>query len=222
MNFSDEDLIPLSGIQHYVFCPRQWALWQLDQVWDDNALTVEGSWLHRNVDNPFFRESGADGAITLRGLRVASHTLGFSGICDAVEIYPKENAPKGKKAMLKSGQFEAMPVEYKHGRPKANDCDRMQVVAQAVMLEEMLGVRIDRGAVFYWETRHREHFDITSEMRERLAMLAGEMHDILRHRTLPAADRKPHCRNCSLKDTCLPEMSGKSAKAYLRKSLAEI
>lgn len=147
--YKDEQLLQLSGIQHYMFCPRQWALIHLEQVWADNYLTAEGSLLHQNVDNPFFRESGRGNTITLRGIRLASNRLGLSGITDAVEIYPHPDAPKGKKQILESRRFEALPVEYKRGKPKLNDCDRSQLCAQAMILEEMLGVEINRGAIFY-------------------------------------------------------------------------
>lgn len=103
-------MLQLSGIQHYVFCPRQWALMQLEQVWIDNSLTAEGSLLHKNVDNPFARETSASSVITLRGIRLDSSSLGFSGIADAVEIIPFENAPSSKKDILMSKLYLARPV----------------------------------------------------------------------------------------------------------------
>ena len=220
--YTDEEMLQLSGIQHFVFCPRQWALIHLEQVWADNALTMEGSLLHQNVDNPFFREKGHSAAITLRGFRLASPRLGLSGIADAVEIYPFPNAPDNKKDILKSLLFEAIPIEYKRGKPKLSDCDRMQVAAQALILEEMLKVDIDKGAIFYWETRHREYINIDEDMKRRVMEISSEMHLTARSGILAPAVRKKHCNNCSLLDYCLPSLSGKSAKKYIQNSFSEI
>lgn len=216
--YSEHEMLQLSGIQHYVFCPRQWALLTLEQVWSDNALTAEGSLLHKNVDNPFSRETSASSVITLRGIRLVSTELGLSGIADAVEIIPFEDAPASKKDILKSKLYVARPVEYKRGKPKISDCDRIQVACQAMILGEMLGVEIHQGAVFYWEIRHREYFDITEEMRAQVRAIATQMHSMARTQLLPAAVKKKHCRNCSLIDYCLPSLAGKSAAKYLSDS----
>lgn len=215
-------MLQLSGIQHYVFCPRQWALIHLEQLWADNCLTAEGTLLHENVDNPFFRETNGSQTITLRGLHVASPVLGLSGIADAVELYPYCNAPATKNELLKSRQFDALPIEYKRGKPKTNDCDRIQVAAQAIILEEMLGVKIRKGAVFYWETRHREYFDISEELRVEVLRVAAEMHSAVKSNTLPTAIKRAHCRNCSLLDFCLPSLNGRSAKKYISDSIGSI
>ncbi|MDE6717177.1 MAG: CRISPR-associated protein Cas4 [Muribaculaceae bacterium] len=217
--YSEYEMLQLSGIQHYVFCPRQWALMQLEQVWADNSLTVEGSLLHQNVDNPFLRETNGSQVITLRGFRLASDTLGLSGVADAIEIYPFENAPKSKPAILSSKQYTALPIEYKRGKPKISDCDRMQVSAQAMILEEMLGIKIQKGAIFYWEVRHREYFDITDEIKSEVCRLSEEMHAIVKTDKLPRAIKNSHCKNCSLYDYCLPSLKGKSAKKYLLESI---
>ncbi len=220
--YSDEEMLQLSGIQHYVFCPRQWALIHLEQLWADNALTTEGSILHSNVDNPFFRETNGTSVITIRGFRIASHALGLSGIADAIEIYPFPEAPSTKTAIIESGLFNALPVEYKRGRPKVSDCDRIQATAQSLILEEMLNIEINRCALFYWETRHREYVDITAELREATRNIANDMHRMVKDNILPPAIRKSHCRNCSLIDYCLPSLTGKSAQKYLKESLSSI
>lgn len=116
-HYSEEEMLQLSGIQHYVFCPRQWALIHIEQIWSDNTLTTEGSLLHQNVDNPYLRETNGSSVITLRSLRVSSAVLGLSGMADVVEIIPFENAPLHKKAILKSKLFTALPIEYKRGKP---------------------------------------------------------------------------------------------------------
>ena len=219
--YADEDMLQLSGIQHYVFCPRQWALIHLEQQWTDNYLTAQGSMLHTNVDNPAVRETNGSPTITLRGLRLASPRLGISGIADAVEIKPHQGAPKSKKALLRSKQYTLLPVEYKRGRPKTTDCDRLQVVAQAMILEEMLGVRATEGAIFYWEVRHREYFDITDAQRAEVERIVGEMHSLIETGTMPPGRRTSSCRSCSLTDTCMPRISAKSAKNYLNTLLDE-
>ena len=217
--YSEEEMLQLSGIQHYVFCPRQWALIHLEQIWADNTLTTEGSLLHQNVDNPYLREPNGSSVITLRSLRLSSPNLGLSGIADAVEIFPFESAPPRKQAILKSRLFTALPIEYKRGKPKTTDCDRLQVVAQALILEEMLSVKITQGAIFYWETRHREYFDITEEMKTMVRTISNEMHAIVNNGTLPKAIKKSHCRSCSLLDYCLPSLTGRSAKKYLQEAV---
>lgn len=220
--YTEEEMLQLSGLQHYVFCPRQWALIHLEQLWADNILTAEGTLLHQNVDNPYLRETNGSNVVTLRGLRIASPDLGLSGIADAVEIIPFDDAPNQKQTLLKSKLFFALPIEYKRGKPKTTDCDRLQVVAQAIMIEEMFSIHIDKGAIFYWEIRHREYFDITDEMRSMVKKMANEMHAIVKSGILPKAIKKSHCRNCSLIDYCLPSLTGKSAKRYLQDSLKSI
>ncbi len=185
--YKDEEMLQLSGIQHYVFCPRQWALIHLEQLWSENALTTEGALLHGNVDNPYIRETNGTSVITLRGIRLASSILGLSGTADAIEIYPFENAPEGKRDILKSGLFHVLPIEYKRGKPKISDCDRIQVTAQSLILEEMLNVTIDRGAIFYWEIRHREYFDITPDLKDTTREIASEMHRMTDENIIPPA-----------------------------------
>ncbi|MDE6408663.1 MAG: CRISPR-associated protein Cas4 [Muribaculaceae bacterium] len=217
--YDEEEMLQLAGIQHYMFCPRQWALIHIEQVWEENYLTTEGSLLHQNVDNPFMRETGHTDVLTLRGLRISSSQLGISGIADALEIHPYDDAPKGKADILKNKRYEALPVEYKRGKPKINDCDRMQVAAQCVLLEEMLGIPIHRGAIFYWETRHREYVNVDQEMKGRVVKICAEMHEIFQSRRMPIAVKRRECRSCSLYDQCLPSLQGKSVKKYLKDSI---
>lgn len=220
--YTDEEMLQLSGIQHYVFCPRQWALIHIEQQWADNSLTAEGSLLHKNVDNPFLRETNGTQTITLRSFRLASPVLGLSGIADAIEIIPHANAPTTKQRLLKSKLYDAMPIEYKRGKTKTSDCDRIQVTAQAMILEDMLGLKIFKGAIFYWETRHREYFDITNKLKEDTLKIVSEMHAIFNDGTIPKAIKKSHCKNCSLLDICLPSLKGRSAIEYLSASIKSI
>lgn len=221
-NYAEEDMLQLSGIQHYMFCPRQWALIHIEQLWADNSLTTEGTLLHENVDNPFHREKNGSDTITLRGFRLSSQVLGLSGIADAIEIYPYPDAPSSKHELLKSRLYDALPVEYKRGKPKTNDCDRIQVTAQAIILEEILGVKIKQGAIFYWEVRHREYFDISDDLRNQVLNTTYEMHITFNSNTLPPAVKKGHCKNCSMLDYCLPALKGRSAKKYISDSIDSI
>lgn len=217
--YTEDEMLQLSGIQHYVLCPRQWALICMEQYWEDNGLTTEGSILHANVDNPFYRETSGSNILTLRGLRLSSKKLGLSGIADAVEIIPHSEERMTKARLLESGKFDMLPIEYKRGTRKINDCDRIQVTAQALMLEEQFKIRINRGAIFYWQDRHREYFEISDDLRRRTEEMACEMHRIIDSMSIPKSEKKPHCNKCSLIDYCMPGISGKSANRYIEESI---
>lgn len=220
--YEEAQMLQLSGIQHFMFCPRQWALIQIEQLWEDNFLTTEGSILHKNVDNPELREtSSRDRTITLRGLRLSSKRLGFEGIADAVEIIPYPDAPRDKSELLKSGLFSIFPVEYKRGHRKINDCDRLQLTAQAMILEEMFGKEIKNGAIFYWEERHREYIEISETLRNQVISTSELMHHLMEEGKTPTAIRKQSCKRCSLLELCLPELSEKKVSNYLKKIFDE-
>lgn len=214
--YAEHEMLPLSGIQHYSFCPRQWALIHVEQLWEDNRLTVEGSLLHANVDNPFARETNGSEIVTLHGVRLVSTILGLTGTADVVELSPlKSETRLTKKELIASRRFSVTPVEYKRGHRKANDCDRLQVGAQAMALEEMLGVEVKYGSIFYWEERHRECFEITEEIRRDIADMSERMHGIIESGILPAADKCRSCRSCSLSDLCMPKIAKLDVGSYL-------
>jgi len=181
-------MLPLSGLQHLAFCPRQWALIHLEQVWVENRLTAEGRLLHERVDLP--GRSRRDGVRTVRSMWLESRRLRLTGRADVVEFRP-----------------EPYPLEYKHGKRKPTDCDAVQLCAQAFCLEEMLGVSIPQGAIFYGNPRRRLEIAFTPELRERAEQLTETMHSLYRSRVTPAAQPGPHCRSCSLVDICLPEVT---------------
>lgn len=213
--YDQEEMLQLSGIQHYMFCPRQWALIYVEQLWEDNILTTEGSLLHENVDNPHNRDKNGSSIITLRGIRLESKILGFSGIADAVEIHPSNDAPLRKCDLLKSKKYSIVPVEYKRGKRKISDCDRIQVAAQAMSLEEMLDVKITQGAVFYWSERHREYFEIYDALRNKVIDASYHMHKMIRDHITPKVKEHKGCKNCSLFDVCLPNISFSKVSNYL-------
>lgn len=217
--YTEEEMLQLSGIQHYVLCPRQWALIHMEQYWEDNGLTAEGTLLHANVDNPFYRETSGTNILTLRGLRLSSKRLGLSGIADAVEIIPHSEDRMTKAQLLESGKYDMLPIEYKRGTKKISDCDRIQVTAQAMILEEQFKVHIKQGAIFYWQDRHREYFEISDELRRQTEEISIEMHRILETNTIPKSERKRHCQKCSLMDYCMPGISERSAKRYVEESI---
>jgi CRISPR-associated exonuclease Cas4 len=183
---ADDDTLPISGLQHLAFCPRQWALIHLEQVWVENVRTAEGRLLHERADLP--GESRRASVRTARGMWLRSERLHLTGRADIVEFRP---AP--------------YPVEYKRGKSKPNDCDTVQLCAQALCLEEMLETTIARGAIFYGNPRRRLEVEFTSELRQRTEELAATMHRLYRSGVTPAATPGPYCRNCSLVDVCLPE-----------------
>ena len=168
-----DSYLPMSGIQHFCFCRRQWALIHLEQQWAENLRTAEGHLLHERCHDEALHEKRG-GLLTVRGLRVVSHRLQLSGVCDVVEF---RASPEGVPLQDYPGLWLPLPVEYKHGSPKANDADRLQLCAQAMALEEMLVCEIPRGALFYAETRRREWVALTPELRQKTQAVAAEMND---------------------------------------------
>ena len=189
-----DDALPLSGLQHLAFCPRQWALIHLEQAWAENRLTAEGRLLHERADLP--GQSRRHDLRTVRGLMLESRRLRLTGRADVVEFRP-----------------EPFPVEYKRGKRKPTDCDLVQLCAQALCLEEMLGVAVPRGAIFYGEPRRRIDVELTQELRTRTELLAATMHRLYAAHHTPAAQLGKHCERCSLIDICLPQATAHSAVA---------
>ncbi|WP_341299432.1 CRISPR-associated protein Cas4 [Lysinibacillus sp. FSL H8-0500] len=212
MAYNEEQFLMLSGLQHFVFCRRQWALIHIEQVWEDNVLTVEGNTLHEKADDPFVREKRGD-TIYVRALPVHSPTLGISGICDMVEFTRTIN---GITLANEEGQFAVKPIEYKRGAPKKHDADIVQLVAQVFCLEEMLQTTIDEAALYYHETRRREIVVITEEWRDKVIAMVKEMHQYYERKHTPRVKAGKHCKNCSLQHICLPELLNKeSVFAYI-------
>lgn len=213
-----DDYLPMSGIQHFAFCRRQWALIHLEQQWAENLRTAEGRLDHARCHDDTQTEHRKDLLIT-RGMRVVSHRLRMAGNCDVVEFrasaagIPLQNTP---------GLWQPYPVEYKHGHAKETDADRLQLCAQAMALEEMLVCTIPEGALYYCETRHRETVSFTQELRTTTQRMADEMNQYFARGYTPKVRPGKHCSACSLKELCLPVLCQKAdAKAYLRSHLDE-
>lgn len=212
--YTPDDLLPLSGIQHFLFCRRQWALIHVETQWKENVLTAEGRLLHQKVDDPFFTEV-RNGVILARAVPVASYRLGLSGICDAVEFTP---SAEGAILPGRNEKYLPAPVEYKRGRPKSNPVDEVQLCAQAMCLEEMISVSIPVGYLFYGETRHRTPVTLGNELRHMVQKIAWEMHTYFERGYTPKVKPSKACRSCSLMDICLPYVQQKTmpASAYIR------
>ena len=153
--YDEDEFLALSGIQHFAFCRRQWALIHLEQAWADNVLTAEGDLMHRRAHDDELRERRGD-ILVVRGLAVHSRALGLAGTCDVVEFHKDES---GHPLAGEDGLWRPVPVEYKRGHSKAGDADRLQLAAQALCLEEMLGCDVLAGFLFYGETKVRERVE---------------------------------------------------------------
>ncbi len=202
---NEEEYLMISGLQHFDFCRRQWALIHIEQLWEENALTVEGHLIHRICDDGSQNEK-RNNIITMRALRVNSHELGLSGICDVVEFYESDD---GIELNDYIGKWQPVPVEYKHGHSKVIDADRLQLCAQGMALEEMFVCSIQFGFMFYHETRRREKVEFNEDLRDKVRKMSKEMHNFYCRGWTPSVRITKKCKNCSLSDLCLPELDNK-------------
>jgi len=219
---TEDDLLPISALQHMRFCPRQCALIHIERLWSENRLTAKGRIMHAKVhDSP--GESRGDLYIA-RGLRLKSLELGLSGQADVVEFHRTGDRTGGAELPGRDGRWIPFPVEYKRGKPKRNDCDRVQLCAQAICLEEMLGVSIPRGALFYGKTKRRQPVEFDDELRATTTRTAEELHDMFESGVTPAPSRTPACRSCSMQDCCLTSRADGAGKAerYVKRTLRAI
>lgn len=208
----------MSGIQHFSFCRRQWALIHLEQQWAENLRTTEGQLLHRRCHDETFHEKRGN-LLVVRGMRVVSHRLKMTGTCDVVEFHAD---PEGIALEGFPGHWLPVPVEYKHGSPKINDADRLQLCAQAMALEEMLVCTIPQAFLFYAETRRRETVELTPELRQKAQSMAEEMSRLFARGYTPKVKPGKHCNACSLKELCLPALCRRAdAAGYVRTYLLE-
>lgn len=206
----------LSGIQHFAFCRRQWALIHIEQLWEENLRTTEGELLHEKCHDGYSSECRRE-VIISRGMPIFSRTLGASGECDVVEF---RRSKSGITLNGRDGLYEVFPVEYKHGEPKNDDIDILQLAAQAICLEEMLCCEISRGAVFYGKTKRRLNVEITAELKQSVREMFAEMHGYFDHGYVPKVKPAKSCNACSLKNLCLPVLCKiRSAREYLDENL---
>lgn len=216
--YAEDDYLMLSGLQHFAFCRRQWALIHIEQQWAENERTVDGQLFHKVAHDKEKVEKRGDLLIT-RGLHIKSAALGLSGICDVVEFH---RSREGITLFSYEGQWQPYPVEYKKGLPKENAADEIQLCAQAICLEEMLLCDIPCGSLFYGENRRRVTVTFSAELRAEVSRMATEMHDYWKRGYTPKGKPKKGCSACSLKEVCIPglEKTGTVA-SYIERNLSE-
>ena len=216
--YEEDEFLQLSGIQHFAFCRRQWALAYIEMQWQENVRTVEGRLLHEKAHDTTSREKRGDLLIS-RGMPIHSRTLGISGECDVVEFHREED---GITLQGYEGTYKVVPVEYKKGKPKQGNADILQLTAQAMCLEEMLCCDIPFGYLYYGEIRRREKIEFSKEIRKEVCEMFREMHGYFSRQYTPKVRWSKSCNACSLKDICLPVLGkNKSVKNYLDEHLNE-
>ena len=218
----EDDLLPISGLQHLVFCERQWALIHIEQQWEENRLTAEGRILHDRVHEA--ETEVRPGVVIARGLRLQSRRLGLTGQADVVEFHEADAGAEGSVQLPgRKGWWRPFPVEYKRGRPKPDTCDEVQLCAEAMCLEEMFGVGIERGALFYGKPRRRSEVRFDAALKGETAALAQRMHELYSVRRTPAAVYSKKCDSCSLYDRCLPRATSKrtAVDRYMASALGD-
>ena len=216
--YKEEEYLQLSGIQHFLFCQRQWALIHIENQWEENVRTVQGKIVHKRAHDAGIREKRGD-TLTVRGMKIHSAKLGVSGECDVVEFLKDED---GIPLVGERGKWLPYPVEYKRGTIKPGPFDEAQLCAQAMCLEEMLCCDIYEGALFYSETQSRQKVIFTEELRKVVRSAISQMHSIYERGTTPRVKTSKSCNACSLKNQCLPTlMREDSAMEYMKKTLQE-
>lgn len=203
----DEALIPISALQHYLYCPRQCALIHIEQQWAENRQTAEGRLLHQRADAP--QAERRRGVRTVSAMPLVALELGITGKADMVEFHAGG-----------TGEF-AFPIEYKRGRPKAHRADEVQLCAQALCLETMLGKRVDAGALFYGQTRRRKDVAFDRDLRDLTLRTIEEARAMLSSGITPSARYEPkRCDACSLLDLCQPRLlERRNVDDWLRRQL---
>ncbi len=216
--YAEEDYIEISEVQHYRFCPRQWGLIYLEHQWAENLKTVEGEILHKKAHDPQIKEKRGN-RIIVRSMKVSSPRLGVTGMCDVVEFIKDEN---GISIPKYQGRYRVLPIEYKCGRPKEGEEDILQLSLEAMCLEDMLMTSIPEGCLYYGEIRRRVMVSLTQEIRDQVSKMLQEIRNFREHHHTPRVKRRRGCKNCSLRNQCLPELSRiPSVHEYLRRRLSE-
>lgn len=213
--FSDDELLPLSALQHLFFCERQCALIHVEQIWVENLYTAEGRIMHERADSG---SKETRGRIRIEcSVNLRSYRLGLVGKADVVEFHKTDLS--GTKT-----EWIPFPVEYKRGRPKKDDCDKVQLCAQAICLEEMTGKNIMKGAIFYGKTRRRQDVSFNTELRTITENLVVKLHQLIDSRKTPSPIYSKKCDKCSFIETCLPKkLNGKvSALKYLAEMIEDL
>lgn len=216
--YNQEDYLMLSGIQHFAFCKRQWALIHIEHLWEENYHTIIGNIFHEKVHDANIVEKRKN-IIISRAMPINSRILGINGECDVVEFHLDKN---GVKIHGRERKYVLYPIEYKIGKPKTSDADVLQLVAQAMCLEEMFNCNINLGYLFYGKIRHRETIDITQELKDKVTKICCEMHELFNKGYTPKVKSFKNCNLCSLNDLCIPVLcNNRNVKNYIEKRINE-
>lgn len=197
-----DDPIMISAINHYLYCPRRCALVHIEQIWDENIYTMRGNDLHENVHEE------------------SSHVVEEVRIERSLPIWSKRLNIVGKADLVEFHGDIPYPVEYKVGRRKSFENDALQLCAQAVCLEEMLNVTVEKGALYWHGSRKRKEITFTAAMRARLEEVVSAVHKMIAERRVPPPVNDKRCKDCSLRESCLPNVVDDKAKC--RKALGEL
>lgn len=210
--YIEDDFIQLSALQHFIFCPRQCALIHIEQAWSENLFTAEGRVMHEKAHEEQFETR--DGARIERGMPLRSYELGLSGKADVIEFY-KTAGTKKRVPFI---------IEYKRGKPKCDDSDKVQLCAQALCLEEMLKIDVPQGALFYGRTKRRLAVYFDEALRQKTKEIARNGHEFIKAGITPKPVYTSKCDSCSLVDACMPKIieRNRSVKKYLLEEIKEL
>lgn len=220
--YSEDDLLPISALQHLEYCPRRCALVHVEGAWTENVQTAEGRSLHQRVHEAPSETVG--GVRIARGLRLCSRELGLFGVADVVEFLPTESHDECTVALPGSDlRWTVFPVEYKRGRRKSEMSYAVQLCAQALCLEEMLGGMIPAGALYHGQSRRRQQISFDAILRTRTWNRAHELHRLIQSGVVPEPVHGPKCRYCSLASKCMPKLTpARSARSYIAREVEAI
>jgi CRISPR-associated exonuclease Cas4 len=215
---TEQNLLPISALQHLLFCPRQCALIHIEQLWFENKYTAEGRIMHEKVHT---QAKESRGKLRIEySLQLCSLNLGLTGIADIVEFHLKNNHDHKAK---QRNYWQPFPVEYKRGKPKKGNYDTVQLCAQALCLEEMLNISMPAGALFYGKTHKRHDILFDKTLRTQTQNAAKNLHELIQAGQTPKPVYSPKCENCSFIEICLPKSLGKNRSAihYLKKAMEQ-
>jgi CRISPR-associated exonuclease Cas4 len=217
--YAEEDLLPISALQHLLFCRRQCALIHIEGLWQENYLTAQGRSLHEKTHAA--ETENRPGIRIVRGLRLYSRRLSLTGQADVVEFHKSQTGIELEGA---KGLWQPYPVEYKRGKAKYDNCDRVQLCAQAMCLEEMLQVDLPQGALYYGRPRRREQVELTGQLRAQTQQTAAQLHELFESRQTPKAEYGKKCKSCSLYTVCMPKTTSakKNIEHYLAKAKQDL
>lgn len=218
MAFEQDDYLQISGLQHFAFCRRQWALIHIENQWAESGRTVDGAIFHERAHDASLRERRGD-LLIVRDMRVFSPTLGITGACDVVEF---QRSSAGVALHGEEGLYQPFPIEYKRGAPRSDTANELQLCAQAMCLEEMLCCEIPAGALYFGQTRRRVSVEFTAQLRQQVQTCLQQMHELYQRGYTPKVKPTRSCNTCSLKELCLPKlMRQRSVQAYLHRQMED-